>query len=350
MRDMVDLYTDYLISSTGQTTSTGLSRLSGNKISHDKITRFLRDSYLDSKELWKYAKPLARQIEDENGVVIVDDSIVEKEHTDENAMVTWHWDHAKERHVKGVNFISLLYHNQDISVPIGVTLIEKTVAQTDSKTGKTKFVCEKTKNEYFREMLLMATRQLKFRYVLGDSWYSSTENLEFITARAKKHYVMAVASSRTVSLGPQERSEGKFQRVDAIDGFKGGDCLAVYLRGVEKPVLLAKQVFTNKDGSQGSLYLISDDTTLGYDDISTIYKRRWKVEEYHKSLKQNASLAKSPTKDIGTQANHFFASFIAFVKLEKIKFKKGLGHFQIKAELYYEGLKAMNKKLASFSA
>lgn len=33
-----------------------------------------------------------------------------------------------------------------------------------------------------------------------------------------------------------------------------------------------------------------------------------KVEEYHKSLKSNASLAKSPTKTIRTQSNHCFAS------------------------------------------
>ena len=350
MDEILDIYTDYLISSTGQTTSTGLSRLLDNRISHDKITRFLRDSYLDSVELWKHAKPLVRSIEDDEGVLIIDDSIAEKEHTDENAMVTWHWGHSKQRYVKGVNFLSLLYHSKEVSVPIGVTLIEKTNPGTDRKTGKTKYVSEKSKNEYFRDMLKIAQRQVKYRYVLGDSWFSSTENFNFITGEMGKHFIMAIECSRTVALSAQDRAAGKFQRVDAIAEPKDGDCLAVYLRGVEKPLLLAKQVFTNKDGSQGILYLVSSDTSLDFDGITTIYQKRWKVEEYHKSLKQNASLAKSPTKTIETQANHFFASMLAFVKLEKLKVKTGLGHFQFKAQLYLAGLKTMNAQLALYRA
>ena len=346
MNELLDIYTDYLISSTGQTTATGLSRLTDYQVSHDKVTRFLRESYLDSVELWKHAKPLVRQIESEAAVLIVDDSIAEKEHTDENAMVTWHWDHSKQRYVKGVNFLSLLYHSNGVSAPIGVTLIEKTIPETDKKTGKTKYVSEKSKNEYFREMLKIAHNQVKYRYVLGDSWFSSADNFNFITNDLGKHFIMAVECSRTVALNESDRAADKFQRMNAIAELKDGDCLAVYLRGVEKPLLLAKQVFKNKDGSQGTLYLVSSDTSLDFDGITTIYQKRWKVEEYHKSLKQNASLAKSPTKTIETQANHFFASMLAFVKLEKLKIKTGLGHFQFKAQLYTAGLKAMNAQLA----
>jgi len=327
-----------------------MSRLFDHQISHDKITRFLRDSYLDSIELWKHAKPLVRKIESEAGVLIIDDSIAEKEHTDENAMICWHWDHSKKRYVKGLNFLSLLYYSQEVSVPLGVTLIEKTIPQTDSKTGKTKYVSEKTKNEYFREMLKIAHRQVKYSYVLGDSWFSGAENLQFITDELHKHFIMAIECSRTAALNEEDRAAGKFQRVDAITELQDGECKVVYLKGVEKPVLLAKQVFTNKDGSQGTLYLVSSDTTLDFDTITTIYQKRWKVEEYHKSLKQNASLAKSPTKTIATQANHFFASILAFVKLEKIKIKNGLGHFQIKAQLYLAGLKTMSAQLALLRA
>ena len=339
-----------MISSTGQTTATGLSRLFDHQISHDKITRFLRDSYLDSVELWKHAKPSVRRIEGGEGGLIVDDSIAEKEHTDENAMICWHWDHSKKRYVKGLNFLSLLCHSQDISVPLGVTLIEKTAPQTDPKTGKTKYISEKTKNEYFRDMLKIAHRQVKYCYVLGDSWFSSAENFQFITDELQKHFTMAIECSRTAALGKQERAAGKFQRVDAMAELKNGECQVAYLKGVEKPVLLAKQVFANKDGSQGTQYLVSSDTTLDFDGTTAIYQKRWKVEEYHKSLKQNASLAKSPTRTIGTQANHFFASILAFVKLEKIKIKNGLGHFQIMAQLYLAGLKTTSAQWALMRA
>ncbi|AXH30283.1 hypothetical protein CGC45_06645 [Francisella opportunistica] len=58
--DLLDLYTDYLISQTNQATATKLSDILDNEISHDKITRFLRDLDFTSLELWKYAKPLVR--------------------------------------------------------------------------------------------------------------------------------------------------------------------------------------------------------------------------------------------------------------------------------------------------
>ena len=64
----------------------------------------------------------------------------------------------------------------------------------------------------------------------------------------------------------------------------------------------------DEDGSEGVLYLVNSDLALDYERMSTIYQRRWKVEEYHKSLKSNASLARSLAKTIRTQSNHVFAS------------------------------------------
>ncbi len=348
MHEILDLYTNYLISSTGATTATGLSRLSDGKMSHDKVTRFLRDTYLDSLDLWKHSKALVRKVENDQGVLIIDDSIAEKAYTDQNAMICYHWDHSKGRYIKGVNFLSLLYYSNDASLPIGVTLIEKAIPKTQN--GKIKYVSEKSKNEYFRDMLKVAHEQVKYGYVLGDSWFSSAENMNFITRHAGKNFTMAVESSRTAALTTEDRAGGNFMRLDAITELKNGTCLFVYPKGIDKPMLVAKQVFTNKDGTQGFQYLVSSDTSLDFSGISTIYQKGWKVEEYHKSLKQNASLTKSPTKTIETQANHFFASVLAFIKMEKLNFKTGCGHFQFKAQLYFTGLMAMNKQLIKYRA
>jgi hypothetical protein len=38
---LLDLYSDYLISSFGQTTATGLSALLNHEISHDAVQRYL---------------------------------------------------------------------------------------------------------------------------------------------------------------------------------------------------------------------------------------------------------------------------------------------------------------------
>jgi hypothetical protein len=58
----------------------------------------------------------------------------------------------------------------------------------------------------------------------------------------------------------------------------------VYLEGVSFPLLLVKQVFTNKDGSTGVLYLVTSDTSLTYEGITSLYQKRWTIEPFHKSL------------------------------------------------------------------
>ena len=349
----LDLYTDYLISSTGQTSATGLSRLLGGAVSHDQVTRWLSSSYLDSEQVWAQAKPLIRRAEqqrsaDEFAVLIVDDSILEKAHTDPSTLICTHWDHSQGRFVKGLNFVSLLYQAGALALPIAVELIEKTEAVVDPKTQKIKARSNYTKNEYLRTMLRVAQQQVAYRYLLADSWYASAENLNAVLDLGH-HFVMALESSRTVARSEAERAQGQFQAVDTL-AFPDEQPLRVWLRSVQLAVLVTRQIFTNKDGSQGVLYLVSSDTSLNQAQLTTIYQRRWKVEEYHKSLKQNASMGKSPTKKPDTQANHFFAAVLAYSKLEVLKLRHGLGHFRLKAQLYSIGLKAMHQELAQLTA
>lgn len=140
----LDLYTDYLLSSTGATTATGLSRLLEGTLSHDHITRWLRSTTLGSAQVWQQAKPLIRQAEarqpaEEFAVLLVDDSVLEKAHTDANELICMHWDHSQQRYVKGLNFVSLLYQAGALALPIAVELVRKTVPVFNPKTQQTSY-------------------------------------------------------------------------------------------------------------------------------------------------------------------------------------------------------------------
>jgi IS4 transposase len=119
----------------------------------------------------------------------------------------------------------------------------------------------------------------------------------------------------------------------------------VWIKDLEIEVVLCKFVFTNKDGSTGEMYLVSNDSELSADDFRTLYKKRWSVEEYHKSLKQNTSLTKSPTRTVATQTAHLFASLVAYVKLERLKFVHNLNHFALKAKVYLTAIRMAWKEL-----
>ncbi len=288
MDPLLDLYSDYLISSFGQTTATGLANLLKGGISHDQVTRFLASTPRTSADLWKIAKPFVRRIQSDQGAMIVDDSISEKPYTDENDIVCWHYDHSHQRTVKGINFLTALYHSQGVSLPVGFALIAKTEHYIDQKDGKEKRRSPITKNEYYRALLEQAIQnQIPFRYVLNDVWYSAAENMMFIKHTLGKDFIMPIKSNRKVALGLADKLQGRYVRVDTLE-LEPNVLTTIYLEGVDFAMLLVKQVFVNEDGSTGILYLVTSDTTLSDDAITTLYQRRWNVEPYHKSLKQNA--------------------------------------------------------------
>jgi len=335
--NILDLYTDYLLVSPGQTTATGLSVLSEGAISHDQVTRMLSSGTVDSAALWKEVKPICWEISSTDGVLIIDDSVEEKKYTDRNELICWHYDHTQGRSVKGVNFLTALYYSQDISMPVSVKWIKKDQQVTDKK-GKVSFKSIKTKNEYFREMTGRATGQVNFQYVLADSWFSGAENLEWVVNDCKRDFIIAIKENRKAALSEDDKKAGRYSSIQDME--LGGCVQRVYMEQLGFPVSLTKQVFKNGDGGTGTLYLATSDGTLSAAQITAIYQKRWKVEEYHKSVKSNASFARSPTRKVVTQTSHFIAAIMAFVKLERLKVRNGKNHFAMKTQIMVAATKA----------
>jgi hypothetical protein len=342
---LLDLYTDYLISSFGQVTATGLARLLDGEVSHDQITRFLAGEPKRSADLWRIAKPLVRQIESDSGVIVIDDTIEEKAYTDENELVCWHWDHSKGRNVKGINFLSALYVTDQGALPVAFDLVTKVEAFVDEKTGNLRRKSSLSKNERYRMLLRVCVHnQIKFRYIVNDSWYASSDNMKMIKRDLEKEFVMPLKSNRKVALSKEQKASGQYVAVSKLELPADTTC-EVWLEEVLFPLLLTKQVFINEDGSTGILYLVTSDLTLSSDQTQQLYQRRWSVEEYHKSLKQNVSLERSPTRTTTTQRNHLFSSLCAYLKLESMKWRTKLNHFALKSKIYQSALKAAYSEL-----
>jgi hypothetical protein len=335
---IADLYSDYLLASFGATTATGLSQLLEGEVSHDQVTRYLAGTKKTAADLWRTVKALVRQVQSEAGVLIIDDSIEEKPYTDENDIVCWHYDHSKDRLLKGINFLTALYSSKGVNVPVGFHLVAKTEKYTDPKTQKEKRRSPVSKNVVCQEQIKQAvTNRIPFRFVLFDVWFASAETMMFIKQEQQRDFICPLKLNRKVALSVADKHPGRYTRVDTLE-FEAQAAKIIYLEGVDFPLVLVKQVFTNEDGSVGIRYLVSSDITLSFEDLTTTYHERWGVECYHKSLKQHVSLAKSPTQTVTTQTNHFFAALCAFIKLERLKGKTKLNHFALKAKLYLNAL------------
>jgi Transposase DDE domain len=372
MTQLQDLYTDYLISATQLATVTTASEVLG--VSKDKLSRFLGGVELftsnqliegveqkkgcvkdhiafDNQELWKQIKTDVRSCECvESAVLIVDDTLIEKPYSEENDIICYHHDHCTGQNIKGINLLNggLYYNNQDLYIPIFAEIISKTIKYTD-KDGKEKRKAEVNKNELFRNNFnQLMKNHVKIDYTLFDIWYGSVDNLNLIHSH-KQHYVCPLKSNRKLALSLGEKKQGKWLKLEEINNqLDTQNTLSIWLEGCTHMCYLTKQIFTNKDGTSVTMYLITNDQALTKDQIHTIYQRRWKVEEFHKSLKSNLSLEKSPTKHKTSQSNHIFYSITAFFKLElltKTTTTKHKNHFQLKASLYVKALKTALEEL-----
>ena len=268
----MELYTDYLLSTFGATTATGLSAMLEGDVSHDRITRLLSKQDYTSKDLWLQVKAMVRSVESAQGVLIFDDTIQEKAWTDESDLICWHYDHCSGRTVKGINLLNALYHCNGRSIPVAFELVQKPL-QCDLVSRQVKRKSEKTKNDMMRQMIHVCLQNaLQFHFVLMDSWFASEENFEFITSRGK-HFVAALKDNRLVALSQEDWKKKRFVRVDELE-FSEHGTVQGWLKGSARAVRLVRQVFKNQDNSTGRLHLVCSDLTCDYDVITTTYKKR----------------------------------------------------------------------------
>lgn len=321
---ITDLYITYLISQEGQSTATKLSKILNCKISHDKITKFLNAKILDGHDLWERVNRnniLTSSNEDkwEENDLIIDDTIISKPYRKENKHICWHYNHAIGRCEKGVNLMSCVLRNGQFATPINYRIINKTEYYKDKKTLKDKRKSKVTKNEHLREILKESTKKLKgkYSYILADNWFCSKDNINYIHNEIKKNFILGIKSNRLIQIeGIGGTQPNHFVKL----GSANLDVDRVYrirLKGVSFPLSLVKKVFKNGGkGNIGVTYLISNDITLTSDALYKRYQKRWRIEEYHRSLKQYVSVSKSPSRSENAQPNHIVLSMMAYSELE----------------------------------
>ena len=138
------------------------------------------------------AKPV---VERDEGLLILDDTTLDKPYANKIEHVTWHWSGKHGKAVKGINLLTLLWRGsaeEDSSSEDDSSEDDSSEEEDPEKASREPHVpCDfrlyekdgKTKNEYFRDMLdRAAEREFAPEIVLFDSWYSGLDNLKKVRA------------------------------------------------------------------------------------------------------------------------------------------------------------------------
>ncbi len=83
-------------------------------LAHDAYTRLLKRLPPDSQALWQEVKPLVIRAQ---GVLIIDDSTLDKPYGSQMALVSRHWSSKHHAVVQGINLILLVWIDRECRLP-----------------------------------------------------------------------------------------------------------------------------------------------------------------------------------------------------------------------------------------
>ena len=290
------LYTLFLLSEPKYVSCARLSEIL-EPLSHDSVNRFLLRERYTPRDLFDEVKS---NFDWTSGTLSVDDSVEDKPYRDpsKSAFVDYFWSGKHKRSVKGINLITVYYSDRvGNSYPVNFRIYNK-------QEGK-------TKNDYFREMVLEVMEWgLKPAWVTGDSWYASLENLKFLR-NEEVGFLFGVANNRQVSV-----ERGKTLPVKAVD--IPDDGLMVYLKAFGWV-----RVFCQSFKNEPRYYILYKPDLaaleqLTHADFKLIHDDHWKIECFHRIIKQVCNIERFYVRDEHAIRNHFFCALRAFCKLQTL--------------------------------
>ncbi|KEI36050.1 hypothetical protein FRA_24c01360 [Francisella sp. W12-1067] len=346
-RELANLYTEYLLCQMSQASATMCSSMLDNTIKHDSFTRMLQVGNYESQYVWYKGKSILSNFREAFKIFSLDNTIVHKPDSKINEVVNWFYDHSVGKAVKSINLISALIHTECADIPVGfeVQTKDQLVVEKD-KHGKDRLKrkARYTINELARKLVIKTLKNVtKFNYLVADSYFASKANLNFFN-KHKLKYVIGIANNRLVAKSKTNALAGNYCRLDEL-GLLENEAMKIYLKDIKYSLVVTRQVFKNGDNSTGEIYLITNDLNLESSHIEDIYQKRWNIEVYHRSIKQNASLAKSPTYVITTQLNHIGLSIGAFIELEKLKLASNKNHYALKRKILIAANQASHREI-----
>lgn len=308
-------YCQYLLSSPVNYTLTNLAEhLEG--VSHDQVNRYLRQEKLTPRLLWENVKG---QVEsDDEGYIIFDDTVLDKRYARSIEMSRRQYSGCEHRVIRGIGLVSCLYVNAHTRQ---FWVVDYRLYDPDGD-GKSKL-------DHVMEMLnqLVAMKQLPFKTVLMDSWYAAQKLMVHIDSLGKIYYCPLKVNRLVDDSGGIE----KYKRIDQMDWSETQQCQGklVKLRGFPKDKKVKLFRVTVSTGRTD--YVATNDLSQASSDIvQQVCDVRWKIEEFHRELKQLTGIEACQCRKARIQRNHIACALLVWARLKTIAYQTHQTVYQIK--------------------
>jgi hypothetical protein len=276
--------------------------------SHDAATRYLGRDRLRPSELWQQVK--GELVLSPNGYLIFDDSVLDKNHSREIEGVYRQYSGNEHRIIRGIGLISCVYVNPDSEE---FWVIDYRIYDPDTDG--------KDKHQHVADMLdscLWRCRQseLGVRTILMDTWYATTKLMVKIH-RAGLYFYCPIKSNRAVS-AVQEGEKYQYQKAEELSWTEEELDVGKRVHLREFPQGLDLKLFrivVSTDSTE--LIVTNDESLLEAQALQQVQGLRWKVEQFHREVKQVTGIEACQCRSTRSQRNHIGCALLVWLCLKR---------------------------------
>ena len=308
-------YCQYLLSSPINYTVTNLAaHLEG--ISHDRINRYLRREKLTPRLLWDNVKLLLQP--SKNGYVLFDDTVLDKRYSTSIELARRQYSGNEHRVIQGIGLISCVYVNGET----GQFWVSDYRLYDPDGDGQSKL-------DHVGAMLdaVVYSKQLPFTTVLMDSWYATQKLMAQVDQLEKLYYCPLKTNRRVDDSG----GTAPYLRVDelvwSVQDLQQGKLIKIRGFPKDKKVKLFRVTVSTHRTEFVATNDLSQTSTDVVQDVCAI---RWKIEEFHRELKQLTGVEACQCRKARIQRNHIACAMLVWSRLKVSAYQTGKTVYQIK--------------------
>jgi len=273
---------------------------------HDAFVRLLHRQPPDTAALWQEVAPYIQRT---HGLLILDDTTLDKPYARKMELVTRHWSGKHHQVVAGINLLTLVWTDGHAILPCDCRVYDKPLPDGH------------TKNAHFRAMLATAkARQFTPQLVCFDSWYSSLDNLKAVRSHGWQ-FLTRLKRNRLVNPDGQGNVA-----VSTVETPATGR--QVHLKGFG--FILVFRIVTPDGDAE---YWATNALDLPAPERDRVARQCWAIESYHRGLKQCCGVERAQVRSATAQRQHIVLAVRAFVRLEAHRLATGVHWYTAKAAI-----------------
>jgi hypothetical protein len=258
---------------------------------------------------------------DSGGILIFDDTVSDKRFSQNIELVRRQYSGNEHSVIRGIGVVNCIYVNPQTG---DFWLIDYRIYDPDGD-GKSKLdhVEDMLKNVVYQKKLL-------FKKVLMDSWYA-TQKLMLLIDKLGKIYYCPLKKNRLVD---ETGGLEKYKRIENISWTKEDDQQGKLIKVHKFPQDTKVKIFRVIVSTDKTEYVVTNDLTQSStSEVKKECKLRWKIEEFHRGIKQITGFEACQCRKARIQRNHIACAILVWNHLKKIAFQTAKTIYQLKSEL-----------------